>query len=132
MLSPKLLDILRSYWKAEHPKGWLFPGAYAGRPITRSAVEDACKPAFPSRLHRIPSDMPSLSTCSKPALICAPFNFCLVIAAWARHPDTCASQPAKSAPPRAHWICCRIRFPRNPSQLRQNTSKHRPDGPLWA
>jgi integrase/recombinase XerD len=47
MLSPKLLDILRSYWKAEHPKGWLFPGAYPGRPITRSAVEDACKKAQP-------------------------------------------------------------------------------------
>ena len=47
MLSPKLLDILRSYWKAEHPKGWLFPGAYPGRPITRSAVQDACKKAQP-------------------------------------------------------------------------------------
>ena len=27
MLSAKLLEILRGYWKAEHPKEWLFPGA---------------------------------------------------------------------------------------------------------
>jgi site-specific recombinase XerD len=43
MLSPKLLVILRSYWKAERPKEWLFPGAYSDRPITRSAIEDACQ-----------------------------------------------------------------------------------------
>lgn len=47
MLSAKLLDILRSYWRAHHPKDWLFPGAFPGRPITRSAVEDACKRAHP-------------------------------------------------------------------------------------
>jgi integrase/recombinase XerD len=48
MLSPKLLDILRSYWKATHPKEWLFPGALQDRPITRFAVEAACQEA-----HRI-------------------------------------------------------------------------------
>jgi integrase/recombinase XerD len=45
MLSAKLLEILRSYWKAVHPKDWLFPGGYPGRPITKNAVEDACKKA---------------------------------------------------------------------------------------
>jgi integrase/recombinase XerD len=30
MLSPKLLEILRAYWKAAHPKEWLFPGAHPG------------------------------------------------------------------------------------------------------
>jgi integrase/recombinase XerD len=48
MLSPKLLDILRSYWKATRPKEWLFPGALPDRPITRFAVEAACQEA-----HRI-------------------------------------------------------------------------------
>ena len=47
MLSPKLLDILRSYWKTQRPKEWLFPGAYPGRPITRSAIENACQRARP-------------------------------------------------------------------------------------
>ena len=42
MLSAKLLEILRNYWKAAHPKGWLFPGGHPGQPITRFAVADAC------------------------------------------------------------------------------------------
>jgi integrase/recombinase XerD len=45
MLSPKLLEILRSYWKAARPKEWLFPGGLPGQPITRDAVELACTKA---------------------------------------------------------------------------------------
>lgn len=43
MLSPKLLDILRDYWKATRPTEWLFPGDRPGRPITRFAVERVCR-----------------------------------------------------------------------------------------
>ena len=39
MLSPKLLEILRAWWKRTRPTHWLFPGAWPGRPISRSAVE---------------------------------------------------------------------------------------------
>lgn len=46
MLSPKLLEILRAYWTAARPTGWLFPGDMPGQPITRGAVEDACKKAL--------------------------------------------------------------------------------------
>ncbi len=45
MLSPRLLEILRFYWKTFHPQEWLFPGDIPGRPITRSAVESACRKA---------------------------------------------------------------------------------------
>ena len=45
MLSPKLLDTLRSYWQAARPKGCLFPGDHPGEPITTSAVEAACQAA---------------------------------------------------------------------------------------
>ena len=45
MLSPKLLDSLRGYWWAVRPKEWLFPGDHPGQPMTRSAVEVACKAA---------------------------------------------------------------------------------------
>lgn len=45
MLSPRLLDELRTYWKAEHPTEWLFPGDRPGRPITRDAVGQACQKA---------------------------------------------------------------------------------------
>jgi integrase/recombinase XerD len=45
MLSAKLLEILRDYWKATRPKEWLFPGGLPGQPITRDAVELACTKA---------------------------------------------------------------------------------------
>jgi len=45
MLSPRLLEALRSYWVEERPKTWLFPGDIAGRPITRDAVGQACRRA---------------------------------------------------------------------------------------
>jgi integrase/recombinase XerD len=45
MLSPRLLEELRSYWKVARPKVWLFPGDIPGRPITRNAVEAACQKA---------------------------------------------------------------------------------------
>jgi integrase/recombinase XerD len=45
MLSPKLLETLRSYWRAMRPKEWLFQGDVPGQPITRSAVELACQKA---------------------------------------------------------------------------------------
>jgi integrase/recombinase XerD len=45
MLSPRLLDILRAWWRVAKPRGWLFPGYGVNRPITREAVEDACQQA---------------------------------------------------------------------------------------
>ncbi len=45
MLSPRLLDVLRNYWKTLHPTLWLFPGDLIGQPITRGAVELACQKA---------------------------------------------------------------------------------------
>jgi len=45
MLSPKLLETLRSYWRAVRPKDWLFEGDVAGQPINRSSVELACQKA---------------------------------------------------------------------------------------
>jgi site-specific recombinase XerD len=45
MLSPRLLEILRNYWRAVRPKQWLFEGYVPGRSITRDAVHRACKQA---------------------------------------------------------------------------------------
>ncbi len=39
MLSPRLLEVLRAYWKTLRPQLWLFPGDLIGHPITRVAVE---------------------------------------------------------------------------------------------
>jgi integrase/recombinase XerD len=43
MLSVRLLEILRSYYKSERPKDWLFAGHYPGQPISTGAIEDACQ-----------------------------------------------------------------------------------------
>jgi site-specific recombinase XerD len=45
MLSPKLLETLRAYWRAGRPKTWLFEGDVPSKPIDRSAVEQACQKA---------------------------------------------------------------------------------------
>jgi site-specific recombinase XerD len=52
MLSPKLLEILREWWRIEKPKDWLFPGDIPGRHISKDAVEQACQKAH--RLSQIP------------------------------------------------------------------------------
>jgi integrase/recombinase XerD len=33
VLSPRLLEVLRAYWRLAKPKGWLFPGATSVRPV---------------------------------------------------------------------------------------------------
>ena len=45
MLSAKLLEILRDWWRRVHPTGWLFAGDRPGEHISRSAVESACHQA---------------------------------------------------------------------------------------
>jgi site-specific recombinase XerD len=46
MLSPKLLETLRSYWRTVRPQGeWLFEGDISGQHISTSAVELACRKA---------------------------------------------------------------------------------------
>jgi site-specific recombinase XerD len=45
MLSPRLLEVLRAYWKVVRPTQWLFPGDVAGQPITKNAVALACQKA---------------------------------------------------------------------------------------
>jgi integrase/recombinase XerD len=45
MLPPRLLDLLRDYWRATRPGEWLFPGDLPGRPISTDAVEHACRAA---------------------------------------------------------------------------------------
>jgi integrase/recombinase XerD len=45
MLSPKLLETLRSYWRTVRTRNFLFEGYLAGKPITTSCVELACQRA---------------------------------------------------------------------------------------
>ena len=40
-LSPKLLELLRSYWRQVRPRDWLFPGQPSSEPLSRDAVGQA-------------------------------------------------------------------------------------------
>ena len=42
MLSPKLLELLRLYWRWRKPKNWLFPGRWPDHPMVASGVRIAC------------------------------------------------------------------------------------------
>jgi integrase/recombinase XerD len=45
MLPERLLKVLRCYWRATHPKDYLFPSWREGRHITQPAVTLACRSA---------------------------------------------------------------------------------------
>ena len=43
MLAPDLLELLRDWWRAARPQGWLFPGRDPAQPITTRQLNRACK-----------------------------------------------------------------------------------------
>src|SRR5438132_13090564 len=43
MLSPRLLEVLRSYWRVARPRDWLFPGQDASRPLNPVSLHRACR-----------------------------------------------------------------------------------------
>src|SRR5246127_3895638 len=45
MLSPSLLELLRAWWKAARPRGWLFPGRDPVQPLTTRQLNRACHAA---------------------------------------------------------------------------------------
>ena len=47
MLSPHLLQVLRTWWMVERPQGWLFPGRNPVQPMTTRQLNRACHAAAP-------------------------------------------------------------------------------------
>jgi len=45
MLSEHLLELLRAWWKAARPQGWLFPGRDPVQPLTTRQLNRACHAA---------------------------------------------------------------------------------------
>ena len=45
MLSPHLLELLRAWWRAARPQGWLFPGQSRVNPLTTRQLNRACHAA---------------------------------------------------------------------------------------
>src|SRR5215467_15132604 len=77
MLSPKLLPLLRQYWRQAKPQPWLFPGQPCTRPMTTKAVYLVCRQAgkaadLPKVIH--PHVLRIASTYSSTSLIDADFK----------------------------------------------------------
>ena len=45
MLSPRLLEILRAYWRRVRPGMWLFPGQDPGDHVSPDTLQEACRRA---------------------------------------------------------------------------------------
>jgi integrase len=113
MLSPRLLDILRDYWKK--PLGQKSGCSRAGGPGSRSrrmllrmpAGELVRDPASRGQSRRIVCATHSRFTCWSPAPICVLSNYCLVTAISRPRQGICASPPPRSAPPPVHWTRCK-------------------------
>ena len=43
MLSPKLLELLREYWKKDRPSTWLFPGRCKHQPLDSTTLQHVCR-----------------------------------------------------------------------------------------
>jgi len=46
MLSPRLLEVLRVYWRAARPRPYLFPSWRTGRHLNASSLQQACRDAW--------------------------------------------------------------------------------------
>jgi len=131
MLSPRLLEELRAYWKVGRPETWLFPGGHSWSPhdegCRRTGLQQG-KPrlghhqaghaAFPQACLRHPyagarrgrAQNPVADGPSQP---------------WRRHRVICGSPPARSAPPPAPWTFCRTLGRYNRGPLSRLTSEGR-------
>jgi site-specific recombinase XerD len=60
MLSPRLLTLLRDYWRAVRPRHWLFPGQSEDRHLDPSVLQAACRAARAAAGFRKPVTMHTL------------------------------------------------------------------------
>jgi site-specific recombinase XerD len=115
MLSPKLLDALRLYWRGLRHKStdWLFPGNRwhtASHPVTTKVLWTACQQAAPRAGLEHQQIHPTLFVtvlppiCLKLEPTCAPSSCCSDIATWRRQRSICISPGGISAPPAVLWM----------------------------
>jgi integrase/recombinase XerD len=130
MLSQRLLEILRAWWRVERPKDWLFPGQLPGRHITASTVEVECQKAH--RICKIPKPITPHSLRHAFAVHLLEqgtdvrrIQLLLGHSSLATTAKYCASPPATSAQHRVRWICCLVLSRWRSSPNHPNTSNHR-------
>ena len=110
MLAADLLALLREWWKVGrqqgvmHPKGWLFPGQHAGKPIStrqlasRSSSRRRGQRTSPSGSGRIRCATASPPTCWRTASISASSRRCSATPSWTPPPSTPGWRPGRCAP----------------------------------
>jgi hypothetical protein len=111
MLSPKLLELLRIYWKSYRAAVWLFPGKPPERPITRETVFTICRQAgepltFRSPYHPILCGIASRPICWKTRSTYAASKFCWDIVTSRPPPSICTFPIWPCARPSVRWIDC--------------------------
>src|SRR5579863_4354743 len=121
-LSPKLLELLRTYWRKLRPQPWLFPGQFPNQPLSREAVGDAItraseraglkKQISPHSLrHAYAVHLLEAGTDVRRIQLLLGHSSLSTTARYLRLATT------RFAPPRVHWICCRYLPPPNPRPL---------------
>ena len=110
LLPPRLLELLRAYFRWKKPTEWLFPGQKAGRkPISCGSIFRACQKAarkagiVQGLFIRTLFDTPSPRTCWNLASISAPFRSCSATQIWRPPPAICTSAILRCARPPVHW-----------------------------
>ena len=105
MLSADMLALLRQWWKVGrrqgvmHPKGWLFPGMHAGKPIsTRSSSRRRARRTSPSGWDLIRCATASPRICWRTASTSASFRRCSVTPSWTPPPSTPRWRLVRCAP----------------------------------
>jgi site-specific recombinase XerD len=81
LLSPRLLEALRVYWRAARPQHWLFPNRSGDGPLPKVSAQRMYHAArYAADITHggvsTPYATPSPRTCSKPALISTPSSVC--------------------------------------------------------
>ena len=103
MLSPQLLELLRAWWRAARPQGWLFPGQNRVSPLTPRQLNRACHAAArlaeidkPVSLHTLRHSF--ATPCSSRMSTSASSRCCSGIPSSTPPPATPAWRPSSSAP----------------------------------
>lgn len=114
MLSPTLLEILRTWWRTSKPRHWLFPGDIPGHHISKDAAELACQKGRRLSGNRKPIAPHSLRHVFAVHLLESGVDVRTIqllldhrsLATTARYLRIATR--ARSAPPLARWTCCLI------------------------
>jgi hypothetical protein len=130
MLSPRLLAVLRQYWKAYRPgRDYLFPGRRPGTPISTRTVQHAVVFTLPNALDPIALPNPRvvyalllrtaaetlLEVAANPHNLGAQFGVLTVLHTWGQtlqlHPHAhCVVPGGGLSPDGTRWIGCSGRF----------------------